>query len=332
MTIWKPTRREFIKSAAPLITGAAAVAAMPKLATALAKQGVANIAGVMPAQPSLAKTWGYNTPIFWDDFVSPNTIDLNNTLAPGYNWYMSYSQGAFASGDGTNTLPSSAVSISSSILTLNIPTQKGPNQYALTTMGCKGASPSVTLVGNQLAPQGAYFEARIQYNAAMKANPGWPAWWMFDNNLTLALANSVAFPSNGYVELDFMEGFYSGSGNPNLVMTDWSWYSFSSQCENSNTSPNVGGSAANDGNFHTYGCLWVPQAKNSGTGIIQRYFDGTHQANCDISYSSTTSPPQAGCIHTGWLSALDTNTAGFGIQLASGQGWPISVDYVAVWA
>jgi hypothetical protein len=310
----------------------AGTALLPAVAKAFVG-GVANVAGTMPVQPAAAATWGFNTPIFWDDFNSLSTIDVNNTLTPGYKWYMRYVQGTNVNGGNPIVSPPSSVSVANSILTYTPPSSGG----WLTTMGCAGSLGSISLVGDNMAPQGAYFECSMQYNVSQAQNPWWPAFLLFDNNLTLAQPNNLTFPSNGYGEIDFMEANWS-SGAPQLGMRNYTWYSSYAngdhQFRNNNITPNVGTNYGNDGNFHRYGALWVPQSKNGGTGLIQRYVDGVHQTDCDVTYSSTTAPSSctpSSCA-TGWMSCLDTNTAGFGLQIGSGNAWPIQVEYVMVWA
>ncbi len=82
--------------------------------------------------------------------------------------------------------------------------------------------------------------------------------------------------------------------------------------------------------MNTFGTLWVPQRKNGGTGIVQRYFNGKHISAADVVYSSTTTSPQATGGFPGVFSDMDTS-AGFVLQIGSGHGWPIHVDYVRVW-
>jgi hypothetical protein len=82
--------------------------------------------------------------------------------------------------------------------------------------------------------------------------------------------------------------------------------------------------------MNTFGTLWVPQRKNGGTGIVQRYFNGKHIPAADVTYSSTTSSSQASGGFPGVFSDMDTS-AGFVLQIGSGHGWAIHVDFVRVW-
>jgi hypothetical protein len=46
------------------------------------------------AIPTLVKQAGYTNNVFLDDFDSLNTIDINSTSAPGYNWYLGNNPGS----------------------------------------------------------------------------------------------------------------------------------------------------------------------------------------------------------------------------------------------
>lgn len=319
------SRRKLIKAAPLVLVGAATLWAMPKRAEAfLSGASAAAAAPFTPSQPTPANTWGYSTLALWDDFNSTSTIDVNNTLDSGFKWYTRYLQTATI----TTVIPPTGLSVNGSVLTITPDTTGG----WLTTKGCIGTRPNVTLVGDTLQTQGgAYYECRMSYNAALKQNPWWPAFFTFDNQLTLSLCNSLTFRASGYAELDAMEAVWNGSGNPILEMTRWTWYSAASQIRNTNYTPNVGTAAGNDGLMHSYGLLHVPQALNGGTGLIQAYFDGVHQAACDITYTTAGVSPQENGSTAGWMSCLESTPIGTAIQIGSGNAWPINVDYVMVW-
>lgn len=96
--------------------------------------------------------------------------------------------------------------------------------------------------------------------------------------------------------------------------------------------------------FHTFDVLWVPAAKNSGTGKIWRYFDGNHLGTQDINYFTNAVATygsgglDSGTNWTGIWSAADTGAlpAGFFLMLTAGNitgggNWPLIVKNVQVW-
>lgn len=66
-----------------------------------------------------AAAWGINNNIFFDDFLSSSTIDLNNTKAPGFNWYPSAGVWTNYINDTGSPYPSGDFSVSGSILTIS---------------------------------------------------------------------------------------------------------------------------------------------------------------------------------------------------------------------
>lgn len=338
--IW-PSRRKFLQRA-PLIFGAVALAAMPKLtkAAALPLRGAANPLNtpLAPPQPTPANTWGYNTLSFWDDFLSPSTIDLNNTLSPtGYNWYV---QQYDFQANQASVQPPSAFSVAGSILTFSPITNHGnpATGGAISTAGYV-TSPSKSYVGNTINPNGAYFECRMAFNPALcqgsTAIQLWPAFWIWDKGIPLGYANGVGAFSPRLTELDALEAIPNGVGAITPEFTDWDEQG--EPCSSTfcvkNTNINLSGIPnLSDFKMHTYGVLWVPQSKNGGTGIIQRWIDGVHYTSGDVSYSSSTISAQAAAnATTGWMSGLDTSVSGFTLNLDTGANWPIYVDYVQVW-
>ncbi len=281
---------------------------------------------IYPAQPAPAVAQGYNRLTFWDDFNSLSTIDVNNTLQPGYNWYVQMHAGIYPD-DIIDIIPASALSISNSVLTINY---TGTNQAILTQVGYIGKT-GTRQVGTAIAPTGAYWECRMAFDPALAAigSFNWPAFWMWDNQITLNNADFTNW-SGRYTELDFMEWLPTGPGTGAYSYTDWDWNGTSNIIANVNNNINVPNPV--DNKFHTYGCLWIPMARNNGTGIIRRYIDGALVSSMNVSYSATTiSGSAAPGATTGWMSGLDTSQLGFSTMLDAGPNWPVYVDYVQVW-
>lgn len=287
--------------------------------------------GFLPAQPAPAIAQGYNTLTFWDDFNSLSTIDVNNTLRPGFNWYV---QSLVLGTYPTNTkliFPSTCFSVGGSVLTYTPNTPLGGSVTGGNIFSAGWTGTGDGFVGNTIAPTGWYAECRMAYDPTI-SQPGhtwFPAFWMWDKGIMYSSSINT-FNGERFTELDIYEAIPTGTPNvPNQKYVDWDWSSLSAVVSNTNSSLGV---PVLDKKFHTYGVLWVPQARNGGTGLIKRYVDGVHIAGGDVEYSSSTISAQAGVgATTGWLSGLDVSTRGFTVQLQTGEGWPIYVDYVQIW-
>jgi hypothetical protein len=214
--------------------------------------------------------------------------------------------------------------------------------------------------------QHGYFEARIQINPkGAIGNNTWPAFWSFG---TSSVANGSVWSQTGLTaENDFIEfllstftqastTYYYWAGN---TMHNWQHGSNTNTgTDLSNTNWPVNGEGAlvgttqspqvliSDGNWHTYGCLWV--STSSTTGYVEYYLDNyliLH--NASASGSATISRYLTG-IGTGTSSGATDATGAIytapGAGLAAqelehmyliigggGNSWPINVDWVHVW-
>lgn len=338
--IW-PSRRKFLQRI-PATVAALAVAPsliFPEPADARRLSGAASFPATPapPSVPAVASAVGFNTLAFWDGFDDVKTIDVNNTLQPGYNWYLTNTiipqdnpDGSQAA--GTTQAPSS-ISVSNSIMSF---TPSQPSGGWLTNLGYTGNS-GARYVGNSIAASGGYFECKMKFDPLF-ANPlpafsfpnnFWPAFWMQDAIQGLHINDQDTTPTHG-PELDFFEyfGFNPLNGNAFVGMITHEWL------DNINAASGTGHANFTQvdwNGWHTYGCRWRTQAQNGGTGLIERYLDGAYLTGGDLTYSSSTTSPQCqtGCS-TGVFSCFDTSL-GFAIQIGSGHNWTMDVDYVMVW-
>lgn len=316
------TRRE--------ILGALAASALLK--PAFADKGRVS-AGVHSSPPPPAAQYGFRRLAFSDDFLSLETLDVRNTLAPGFHWYMANAMIPQDSPDGNlhaGVVQSPAsVSVADSVLTF-IPSAKSGGW--LTNVGYKGLSAPRT-VGTPIAATGGYFECRMSFDpdfepAASFVYPFqyWPAFWMEDIDLWLAINDGNRVRENK-PEVDFIE-YYGRAIGFDMDMHDWTSNINSAGLLPGVANVNLGSPAFQK--MNVFGALWVPQRKNHGMGLIRRYFNGRHLPAADVTYSSATISKQAKRGFPGVFSDLDTS-AGFVLQIGSGHGWPIHVDYVRVW-
>ncbi len=333
---WVLTRREILQYSGALAASAVLMSAFPGEGRAFAEPADrSEAARPHPSRipPAPAAKYGFHRLVFSDDFLSPDTIDVNNTLAPGFQWYMANAMIPQDSPDGNRhagvVQSRSSVSVADSVLTF-IPSAKSGGW--LTNVGYKGASAPRT-VGTPIAAAGGYFECRMAFDPGFQPAASfvypfqyWPAFWMEDIDLWLAINDRNSVRENK-PEIDFFE-YYSRAIGYDMDMHDWTSNIKSEGLIPGTANVNLGTPAFN--RMNTFGTLWVPQRENHGVGLVRRYFNGRHIPAADVTYSSTTISAQAAGGFPGVFSDMDAS-AGFVLQIGSGHGWPIHVDYVRVW-
>jgi hypothetical protein len=297
---------------------------------AFIKGNGANSSASALSPPSAASAYGFNTLTFDSEFDDISEIDVNNTLKPGYKWYV---QSLVLFTYPKNTLIAfapSSFSVSNSILhySPNTPAgdpDSGGNIYSA------GYKADNTFVGNTIKPTGFYAEARMKYDpTCINATKFWfPAFWMWDESIMYNSGTNTAYGSNRYTEFDIFEA----TGNTVVGYTDWDWSQLgSSLVQVKNINDMLGVPNPIDNQFHIYAIRWVPMAKNGGTGYITRYVDNVYKSAGDVTYSSSTiSAEAASGATTGWMSGTDASTMGFTVQLQAGENCPIDVDWVRIW-
>ncbi len=107
--------------------------------------------------------------VFDDEFNSIATIDVNDTKAPGYNWYVwnSWTQTA---------TPASNFSVSGGVLTLTC-SLSSTNCTAMMYTSIRSTSANLNGVGTNFAG-GWYAEASIAFDHTLvNTSDGWPTFW-----------------------------------------------------------------------------------------------------------------------------------------------------------
>ena len=263
------------------------------------------------------------------------TVDVNDTRAPGFNWYVH----KFPAASGT-TATSSNLSVSGGALNINPPGGDTSNwQIATATPLANSFSSGVSnpTVGNSFS-NGWYIEASIQYLTANVQNG--IAFWA-ENLYWLNCPGAgclgrqwpgQSIPYDQWVEDDIFE-WYTGA----FTSTTWNqglidWYGASSKIgltTDPNNTPGIDHSL-----FHRYGQLWIPGNSDNGyVGTVQPYFDGSPSgtpvqwtdpvpaAQMPTSYPS---PPPSGTDIGAWMDSQSM------VVIIGGEG-PFSVQYVQVW-
>jgi hypothetical protein len=314
--------------------------APPKTTSGLAVNENA-VAAFDPSNPGAA---GYAL-VFDDEFSSPNTIDSNNTLATGFNWYVQ----SFGI-QGQTALPAGDYSVSGGVL--NFVTS---NNFNAGLQTAAPASNSDGFVGRAFGG-GAYYEARVKVNMGnIDPSQSWPSFW--SNSLEISVNNSLhnaQWPGqpSGYVDFvenDFMELDLCNQ-NPNCGLYNGAVHNWYGQkgvtcggtfyCDLNNNFG--GGSNFQNGNgpsvpggtdwtqFHTFGVLWVAgNVANGGNGYIQYYFDNVPNTDKVTWVDGIGTPPPSG--FSIW-SVLDTQHMYVVLGTsASTTNYGYTINWVHVW-
>ncbi len=280
-----------------------------------------------PAAPSQASAFGYTCAILDTQFGTlSSVIDLNDTLAPGFDWYV-HNQWNTGSGGGAfwnngPAIASAQFTNSGSNLVLNAPTNHTAGLMTAAYLG------NGQYVGHAIKP-GFYVNFEISYASTIPSgitNGLWPAVWA----TTIEWLTGSLTASNNYLtELDDYEAYSGpGAGNPvSTIMTIHEWSAdLASTQANTNNAVTLAGTLSQ---LHDYGMLVVPMVDNGGTGLIQRYYDSTHESTADCSYTrdAATCP---GITRPSALSEIDQMHYVF-IMDTGYPNWTMTVSRVTVY-
>jgi hypothetical protein len=318
--IISPERREFLKRTPLLFAAGLTLAGMPKVGRCVASISGGYPMGRDPSQPTVAVSAGFNKNVFYDNFLSPQTIDQYNTFAPGFKWYLNRASDNIPS-ITWQTAPSD-LSFDANGLTFishydsGVPrTTKGSS---LATLGFNPLNNST--FGVLIAPIGGYFEAQMSFS------PTYPdicdqavAFWLAGADMG-ALVHAGKIHNNlHYTEVDILEmlgvscSALGATISPNMGVNEWLNGRITSS----------GGGIQNLGafdftQFHKYGFLWKTIAQNGGTqGLYQWYVDG--------SLINTVN------YHSGGLYSSSETQGGFNMVLQTGNDWALNIKQVTVW-
>jgi hypothetical protein len=143
------------------------------MAGAASARVTVNVGGGGLQPPPQAAAQGLTSLVFNEDFNSLSGIDMADSRQAGFNFYR-------FKPFGFGVLPTSDMSVSNSVLTINQATGGNDAGYA---MGSTCGIGSNQFVGFT-ATGGGYFEARIANSATGSGGNGWPAFWsMSDDHL-----------------------------------------------------------------------------------------------------------------------------------------------------
>ena len=313
-----------VNSGSPVIANPNAPIAtltMPSNSTAFVTAIFTNI----PAPPPIAG-WGYC--LAWNDEFDAGlkSLDLNNTQASGYKWYVqAQDYSPVPASYFTNPAPS--------VLRILGSDQNSVGEQLVSAVSMH--------TGFNLADSaGFYFEGRIRLLSTVyvQAN-GWPAFWLRCSELSFpGSASPWPGTTSGWmnsVELDLME-YYGGTSYGSALHN---WYGFGPFSDNNAhtlwSGNSYGGYPTNV--WHTYGCLMVPgwQTTN-GMGYMKMFLDNAFATGFTVTWQNPTNlytnnpnatpTPAGGNLYSAselWHRIISIGTATINS--------PIDVDWVRVW-
>lgn len=289
------------------------------------------IAGSSLSVPAAAASWGMTRRVFFDDFVDTSKIDLTNSKAPGFNWYLSNSWPNSTTFSGTvwqsiPTISPANISVANSILTINgDPTGF---RYGLGTAVANGASYT-----GRVFPAGLYFEFRASLDNQTPNSGQTAAVWSIAMEFLTGSATKFG-------ELDFLEANPTNTGD--VASDSMHLHEFTvsggtiSDCEDGSSlnqaNPPVSHNAMS--NMATFGTLWVPAALNGGTGIVRRYYNNSEITSVSPQFYSPTDVPNPAPGNkspaAGQFSAMDAQN--LMVMIGADSTIPISIDWVGIWS
>lgn len=255
--------------------------------------------------PPPASAVGYNSRVFFDDFDSLSTIDLTQSLAPTFNWYITPFTPFL--GSAVSAADPSWFSVAGSVLTVsdNHTTLGG---FELSTHGYLGTSAPRSVGPTPLFTGGLYIETRFKIGAGSPSFPNSvPTVWLQDYS---GILSQVDQTTNHFGEIDVFE-------YPSLItMKVHDWQTF-----NGNIEQNMASSYASSldwTQFQTLGLLHMTAANNGGTGYLKSFVNGNHDATTDITWTAGQD-----------YSIMDA--AQFNLFIAGSHDASTFIDYIAVW-
>lgn len=155
--------------------------------------------------------------VLYDDFNSISTIDINNTKAPGFNWYVNN----IFPGGGFNSVyhpavvptPSGQISVSSSVLTLQQQSPSAFLQAQLMTAASVGDNTDSGIVGQGFLPP-FLWEIKSSYDNVNQGSSGYLQW-------SLALG-TLGIGKYKYRGIEF-DPFGVTNSPGRMIGTLWTW-------------------------------------------------------------------------------------------------------------
>jgi hypothetical protein len=263
-----------------LIATASALAA-----PAIITRAAANLRGSPPvAIPAAAAQWGYTKLVAFDPMTSLSTIDLNDTGASGFQWYLhnTWPQCAQISGWQNSPGPQSSSSFTLSSGQISLLGDNSWDAQQLSTIRTDGGS---GYVGTAI--QGGFY-AEISYSftkgsAGPPGIPGGSSWWPAFWAVTTEFVTGGSGPSVQHnIEFDAMEYYGSHLSGSFHDQTFQSGINTGDTNVVNDLSSVMAGSSGATG-WNSYGMRLVTSNLNHGTGLADWFFNGVNTASTSYS-------------------------------------------------
>jgi hypothetical protein len=294
--------------------------------------------GALVPQPPLAQQYGFNSLAFYEPWESTATIDLTNSKAPGFNWYINgyfpVPNNWWLSSFNTKTPASpSQISVSNGIMTFVDSTQHEGN--LISTCVWNGSA----LVGATFGG-GFYLDAMMGFDNYLGADTthSWPALWMVPAE-HLTGGTGV---SGHVIDTSVMEAYPGADAfcqNKCAILMGTHDEQVGQTTNAPQYTPDVNSRMQSIfGTFdfthlHHWSFLWVPQAKNGGSvGLMQWYVDSHLILQMTYSSTSTSNPPLSPSAGNGELSYQESSHFCIFIDPgAASTGQPTYTGTVQIW-
>jgi hypothetical protein len=266
----------------------------------------AQTCGPDPA-PAPAAAWGYTCEVFWDHFDDIATIDVNNTKAPGFKWYVNNRWPGLAAGRNWNTTtitPPGDIAIVSGGMRLTPTFDDGVNMQSCVTNGLPNSWNGYAIPGR--------FYVEVEVTSVSPSigivppNTWWPAFWTMAVEFLSAPDPSPALIIHS--ELDIFESI----NNPGSTGRNVHWWSVNGTSQTDH--PVTYGADTTVLNGNKFAALVVSAEQNGGTGFVAGYVNDVHQTSggpgdrawppADANYNKTATDHHCLMISSGKNQAL----------------------------
>jgi hypothetical protein len=272
--------------------------------------------------------WNLNALSFYDDFTTLDTIDLGNTLAPGFKWYINNRapNSIAPSWWGNDVLPVSTpenFTISSpSILKIYDGTGGAPKWGSMMYSVCFPDSGGYVGTAWQ-APViwDGYFSWDGSKDYADHSFLG-PAFW---GHTVEAMTGEIG-PSGHWIEWDAIDIGGTTGGTFDHILIDGLPGEFARNTWDPHSTVAVN---MHEGTFHRISGLWLSAASNDGIGLQMSFFNGQMIPYTDMAYYSGAVPQPPGSNPINSFYAADAQH--IPIMIDTGPGWPMFIDWVKVY-
>lgn len=268
--------------------------------------------------PPQASAFGLTNLDLSNHFTDLSKVDVNDTRAPGFDFYPS-----------TNWVGSTAAEAWNY-------TTPSPSSYSIVTAG--GSNSVIQCNGGINQPAGSQIVlSTICWNGQPLGHNGkaWPSPSYFEMRAAFSLGGPLmgwfGFPLREFTSLDtskLIEPDYLEVGNgipvnrPHSAMIQWGPILRPSGNDSDGTA-NAGGPQQQnylqdlDTNFHKHGWLRVPKSLNGGIGLVRAYQDDVLQT--EFTYTSSDT----------FLDIMDDDS--YPIFITVGAGGSVQIDWLNVW-